>query len=180
MKNKELGELIAKIAKLEKEKLKKERSISTEMDSLKREKIASATVEMATELQKLKNERMQKEQEEKERLEKERPLLEKKFNALVKEKTAEIEMHLENARKEVEKAQAISDKSGVPFKSKIVIDFGRECYIPKSIEKLKEEFGCDEDEGEGIVYDFLQDFYLPNGESYGWASDGWSSSSLTC
>jgi hypothetical protein len=116
------------------------------MDSLKREKIASATVEMATELQKLKNERMQKEQEEKERLEKERPLLEKKFNALVKEKTAEIEMHLENARKEVEKAQAISDKSGVPFKSKIVIDFGRECYIPKSIEKLKEEFENEQNE----------------------------------
>ena len=73
MKNKELDELAVKIAKLEKEKLKKELSISKEMDSIKREKIASATVEMATELQKLKNEEMQEAQKEKERLEKERP-----------------------------------------------------------------------------------------------------------
>jgi hypothetical protein len=181
MKNKELDELVAKIAKLEKEKLKKERFINTQMDSLRREKIASETVEMATELQKLKNERAQKEQEEKERLKKERPILEEKFNALVKEKTAEIKKCLQIAKSAVEKAQAISDESGVPFHSNVVVGFGRECYIPKTVDKLKEEFKCGEiDDDEEIVYEFLEDFYLPDGRSYGWASDGWSASSLTC
>lgn len=183
MKNKELDELTAKIAKLEKEKLKKERSISKEMDSLKREKIASETVEMATELQKLKMNERKKEQEEKERLEKERPLLEEKFNALVKEKTAEIKKCLEIAKSAVKKAQAISDESGVPFHSNVVVGFGHECYIPKTIDKLKEEFKCgeiDDDDDDEIVYEFLEDFYLPDGRSYGWASEGWSSSSLTC
>lgn len=180
MKNKELDELATKIAKLEKEKLKKELSISKEMDSIKREKIASATVEMATELQKLKNEEMQKAQEEKKRLEKERPLLEEKFNALVEAKTAEIKKCLKIAKSAVEKAQAISDESGVPFNSNVVVGFGSERYVPKTVDRLKEEFGYDEDEEEGIVYEFLQDFYLPDGRAYGWASDGWSASSLTC
>lgn len=174
MKKKELDELATKIAKLEKEKLKKELSISKEMDSIKREKIASATVEMATELQKLKNEEMQKVQEEKERLEKERPLLEEKFRKYVKEHTARIQVHIEKAIEEIKKAEEISEETGVPFNSRVNYDFYDDTYVPSTSEKLEEQFSIE------VVEDFLSDYWLPDGESDGWASNGWDSSSLTC
>ena len=124
----------------------------------------------------------------KQKKQQEKSVLEAKFNALVEEKTKQIQKHIEKAKKEMEKAQKIADESGVPFHSDVVVGFGHECYVPESIQKLKDEFddGEDEIEGEdgeyedGIVYSFQQDFWLPDGASYGWASDGWSSSSLTC
>ena len=176
MKNKELDELAGKIAKLEKEKLKKELSISKEMDSIKREKIASATVEMATELQKLKNEEMQKVQEEKERLKKERPFLEEKFRKYVKEHTARIQMHIENAIKELQKAENISEETHVPFDSRVIYKFCTDKYIPDSVDELKKMFP------EETVESFLEDDFYghPDGRSTGWESEGWSSSSLTC
>ena len=174
MKNKELDELAVKIAKLEKEKLKKELSISKEMDSIKREKIASATVEMATELQKLKNEEMQEAQKEKERLEKERPLLEEKFRKYVKEHTARIQVHIEKAIEEIKKAEKISEETGVPFNSRVNYDFYDDTYVPSTSEKLEDQFSIE------VVENFLSDYWLPNGDSDGWASNGWDSSSLTC
>lgn len=189
MNNKELDELQKKISNLEKEKLKKEKSISSKFDSLKNDQIKSETIEMAVELQKLKFEFKQQKFAKIQKRLKERDSLEKKFKALVEEKTAEIQKHIDAAKLEMEKAQQISDESGVPFHSDVVIGFGDECYIPKSIQNLRDEFDDGEDTIEnedgkydyGIVYGFVQDnFYLPDGVDYGWASDGWSSSSLTC
>ena len=94
--------------------------------------------------------------------------LEEKFKTALNQATGEIEVHIENARKELNLAVAISEKYGIPF-STDVVEFTDRQYIPKSMAK----------HWPGVDYDILDelDIYL-HGDGPGW--EYWSSSSLTC
>ncbi len=102
--------------------------------------------------------------------------VEKKFNKYVEEHTARIQMHIENAIKELQKAENISEETCVPFDSRVIYKFCTDKYIPDSVDELKKMFP------EEIVENFLEDDFYghPDGRSTGWESEGWSSSSLTC
>ena len=148
----ELEKLRKKIKQVEKTKRSLTKDVDAELDSLTKELIL-------------------KEQQEAEEKNKNRASLEAKFNAFVNEIQDKISEHLRLAEDELKKAVEISDQTGVPFDTELIINFKSNSYVPTSSKKLKPQFSDE------IVDDFLSDYgyYQLN-----WKSDGWRSSSLSC
>lgn len=148
----ELEKLRKKIKQVEKTKRSLTKDVDAELDSLKKELVL-------------------KEQQEAEEKNKNRASLEAKFNAFVNEIQDKISEHLRLAEDELKKAVEISDQTGVPFDTELIINFKSNSYVPTSSKKLKPQFSNE------IVDDFLSDYGY---YQLGWKSDGWRSSSLSC
>ena len=148
----ELEKLRKKIKQVEKTKRSLTKDVDAELDSLKKELVL-------------------KEQQEAEEKNKNRASLEAKFNAFVNEIQDKISEHLRLAEDELKKAVEISDQTGVPFDTELIINFKSNSYVPTSSKKLKPQFSDE------IVDDFLSDYGF---YQLGWKSDGWRSSSLSC
>ena len=148
----ELEKLRKKIKQVEKTKRSLTKDVDAELDSLKKELVL-------------------KEQQEAEEKNKNRASLEAKFNAFVNETQDKISEHLRLAEDELKKAVEISDQTGVPFDTELIINFKSNSYVPTSSKKLKPQFSDE------IVDDFLSDYGF---YQLGWKSDGWRSSSLSC
>ena len=148
----ELEKLRKKIKQVEKTKRSLTKDVDAELDSLKKELVL-------------------KEQQEAEEKNKNRASLEAKFNAFVNEIQDKISEHLRLAEDELKKAVEISDQTGVPFDTELIINFKSNSYVPTSSKKLKPQFSDE------IVDDFLSDYGY---YQLGWKSDGWRSSSLSC
>ena len=148
----ELEKLRKKIKQVEKTKRSLTKDVDAELDSLKKELVL-------------------KEQQEAEEKNKNRASLEAKFNAFVNETQDKINEHLRLAEEELKKAVEISDQTGVPFDTELIINFKSNSYVPTSSKKLKPQFSDE------IVDDFLSDYGY---YQLGWKSDGWRSSSLSC
>ena len=148
----ELEKLRKKIKQVEKTKQSLTKDVDAELDSLKKELVL-------------------KEQQEAEEKNKNRASLEAKFNAFVNESQDKISEHLRLAEDELKKAVEISDQTGVPFDTELIINFKSNSYVPTSSKKLKPQFSNE------IVDDFLSDYGY---YQLGWKSDGWRSSSLSC
>ena len=148
----ELEKLRKKIKQVEKTKQSLTKDVDAELDSLTKELIL-------------------KEQQEAEEKNKNRASLEAKFNAFVNETQDKINEHLRLAEEELKKAVEISDQTGVPFDTELIINFKSNSYVPTSSKKLKPQFSDE------IVDDFLSDYGY---YQLGWKSDGWRSSSLSC
>ena len=148
----ELEKLRKKIKQVEKTKQSLTKDVDAELDSLKKELVL-------------------KEQQEAEEKNKNRASLEAKFNAFVNEIQDKISEHLRLAEDELKKAVEISDQTGVPFDTELIINFKSNSYVPTSSKKLKPQFSDE------IVDDFLSDYGY---YQLGWKSDGWRSSSLSC
>ena len=131
----------------------------------------SLTKDVDAELDSLTKELLFKEQQEAEEKNKNRASLEAKFNAFVNEIQDKISEHLRLAEDELKKAVEISDQTGVPFDTELIINFKSNSYVPTSSKKLKPQFSNE------IVDDFLSDYGY---YQLGWKSDGWRSSSLSC
>ena len=148
----ELEKLRKKIKQIEKTKQSLTKDVDAELDSLTKELLF-------------------KEQQEAEEKNKNRASLEAKFNAFVNETQDKINEHLRLAEEELKKAVEISDQTGVPFDTELIINFKSNSYVPTSSKKLKPQFSNE------IVDDFLSDYGY---YQLGWKSDGWRSSSLSC
>ena len=148
----ELEKLRKKIKQVEKTKRSLTKDVDAELDSLTKELLF-------------------KEQQEAEEKNKNRASLEAKFNAFVNETQDKISEHLRLAEDELKKAVEISDQTGVPFDTELIINFKSNSYVPTSSKKLKPQFSNE------IVDDFLSDYGY---YQLGWKSDGWRSSSLSC
>lgn len=148
----ELEKLRKKIKQVEKTKQSLTKDVDAELDSLTKELLF-------------------KEQQEAEEKNKNRASLEAKFNAFVNEIQDKISEHLRLAEDELKKAVEISDQTGVPFDTELIINFKSNSYVPTSSKKLKPQFSNE------IVDDFLSDYGY---YQLGWKSDGWRSSSLSC
>ena len=148
----ELEKLRKKIKQVEKTKRSLTKDVDAELDSLTKELLF-------------------KEQQEAEEKNKNRASLEAKFNAFVNEIQDKISEHLRLAEDELKKAVEISDQTGVPFDTELIINFKSNSYVPTSSKKLKPQFSDE------IVDDFLSDYGY---YQLGWKSDGWRSSSLSC
>ena len=148
----ELEKLRKKIKQVEKTKRSLTKDVDAELDSLTKELIL-------------------KEQQEAEEKNKNRASLEAKFNAFVNETQDKINEHLRLAEEELKKAVEISNQTGVPFDTELIINFKSNSYVPTSSKKLKPQFSDE------IVDDFLSDYGY---YQLGWKSDGWRSSSLSC
>ncbi len=148
----ELEKLRKKIKQVEKTKRSLTKDVDAELDSLKKELVL-------------------KEQQEAEEWKKNRASLEAKFNAFVNETQDKINEHLRLAEEELKKAVEISNQTGVPFDTELIINFKSNSYVPTSSKKLKPQFSDE------IVDDFLSDYGY---YQLGWKSDGWRSSSLSC
>lgn len=148
----ELEKLRKKIKQVEKTKRSLTKDVDAELDSLTKELIL-------------------KEQQEAEEKNKNRASLEAKFNAFVNETQDKISEHLRLAEGELKKAVEISDQTGVPFDTELIINFKSNSYVPTSSKKLKPQFSDE------IVDDFLSEYGY---YQLGWKSDGWRSSSLSC
>ena len=148
----ELEKLRKKIKQIEKTKQSLTKDVDAELDSLTKELLF-------------------KEQQEAEEKNKNRASLEAKFNAFVNEIQDKISEHLRLAEDELKKAVEISDQTGVPFDTELIINFKSNSYVPTSSKKLKPQFSNE------IVDDFLSDYGY---YQLGWKSDGWRSSSLSC
>ena len=131
----------------------------------------SLTKDVDAELDSLTKELLFKEQQEAEEKNKNRASLEAKFNAFVNEIQDKISEHLRLAEDELKKAVEISDQTGDPFDTELIINFKSNSYVPTSSKKLKPQFSDE------IVDDFLSDYGY---YQLGWKSDGWRSSSLSC
>lgn len=131
----------------------------------------SLTKDVDAELDSLTKELLLKEQQEAEEKKKNKASLEAKFNAFVNETQDKINEHLRLAEEELKKAVEISDQTGVPFDTELVVNFKSNSYVPTSSKKLKTQFSDE------VVDDFLNDYGY---YQLGWKSDGWSSSSLSC
>ena len=79
-----------------------------------------------------------KEQQEAEEKNKNRASLEAKFNAFVNEIQDKISEHLRLAEDELKKAVEISDQTGVPFDTELIINFKSNSYVPTSSKKLNQ------------------------------------------
>jgi len=147
----ELEKLRKKIKQVEKTKQSLTKDVDAELDSLTKELIL-------------------KEQQEAKEKEKNRVSLQVKFDAFVNETQDKINEHLRLAEEELKKAVEISDETGVPFDTDLIMHFKRNAYVPSS-NKLKAQFSDE------VVNDFIDDYGY---YQLGWRSDGWSSSSLSC
>ena len=148
----ELEKLRKKIKQIEKTKQSLTKDVDAELDSLTKELIL-------------------KEKQEDEEKNKNRASLEVKFNAFVNETQDKINEHLRLAEEELKKAVEISDQTGVPFDTELIINFKSNSYVPTSSKKLKPQFSDE------IVNDFIDSYGY---YQLGWKSDGWRSSSLSC
>lgn len=93
-----------------------------------------------------------------------------KFEKALNAAHKQINEHIENARSELKKAVAISEKTGIPF-STDVVEFSTRLYVPTSMAKKWPDVDSE------ILEEF--DLYSYYGDSTpGW--EYWSASSLTC
>jgi hypothetical protein len=97
--------------------------------------------------------------------------LEKDFRNEIKVVHSLINLHIENAKAELEKAVQVSEKSGIPFRSGIVDmteSWNKRLYTPKSFSK---KWGK-------MDLDILDDYDIYGTHDVGWQY--WNTSSLTC